>query len=1523
MALLGFLDRGGIGQWAYAIAADVAVQGAEFIRFTNNDIDFKTRTILGETWRNGQWREKRVRFPDAIRNFERKGKSDKILDLVPYSLGFIVQKDDQLDFLSRLPSTSEYIPKTITVHNVQKIFKQIKVWGNGLFKPSTGRLGQGIVFVKMIDNEFEINDNGQVTCLDEKAFKALIKSKFIDASREYMLQQFAAGTGPGERYFNVRVIVSKGKDGDWHTCNTLMSLLAKQKSIIANRDAGSKNIDLDAFLKYKYKQNVHTVYDELFSAAIKITRELDDLSNNSSEEIALDMAIDNNGKVWLHEANWRGGLWLFDEDVGIYRHGGGNLNRIATQNCLGSNSDRANACKIAIKSRKAVNHYLFQKDNCALDDGVVFGLDMRRFTDSTISTIVEAMTYMVPIISISTNSSIRKTQRIVYQGMELLKDQIPMIKSPWLLSKGGACVYDLEDERNYTKWIDEELSMTHIVTEKDLLYGYSIQPVFLEKTVLDIVKDLRIECLDTFVLEGLEYSLCKRREWKKLWLNAALCMQKLIKKEIVKQWGISLNAKTFNRYKYTNIRELLDLLTADIKYLPEVLVLEIDSSYSIKKIKNLVEKVSSLPLRCVFSLSMDKIVKKEWNETHQNVPFEHLDEIKKYANNGQVVLCSAEKSEDVSSILKFLTKREEISDIKLLFKEIGNPWFYTENNEANILGKIKMIQNTNKVKRNPLLLKKGMEALAKMAKFDHRQFFRFFVDGRFHKKYEGWVGYENNERGSVPALLKAYAYMLDNFDLTEGLQPSYVRNLHGLIMKNVITSNPKSTPGDMRFLEAGLNIYARYSTLNSIQEIINMRKGDGTPLFHVRGFEKPADEFSAEEIFSTLQHKKRLRFRPWYPSLTVEQLDALHEDGDLDKFYEVKHFIQRGFASRLDAIIHEYNEEIKRAKSDDEKLIAISRIARNIEILHPFPDGNGRIAIALLMNHLLLFNGFLAAILYDPNIDIELSVEEFAQEIKGGIENTKLLLENPEAVIYDYSIKDAKLEAIESFKKLSKGVISRLSPYADLIFDMQKEKGDYRAHYLYLIPARLTQITKGTWMNVLSEKVEKLRFEAITVEESKELNQLFFFRNLSSWSHHSYESPLEYIEYLSQEGVLAIVVDNIDIARSSSLPALYVKDVDDALYDVAKAVRKEVNCKAVTVTGSYGKTAAKSLLVSILKAQINVHTLMDSDNKTAHIMASLANLRLTDNLEINEVDISTRVNPVRHRSKAILPDVCMITNFDTRYIEDYGLIDDEIGAHAAIVDGIKDGGLCIINSQTPYLDKLMDAIMQRRDIAIQTYGTEKEDIGRLIKADFNREKMKWNVEVDILGHRLNYIIGSYQSYLPLMSVGTLLTAYNLGYDIELAASMFDNCLSLPTSGTFHRLKNKEIDFSLYLHAHKINLEIFKSAIEDCINIGYKGKLIVVISDLINEKSNNYIKQQHIELVKFINEAEVIQNIVTLGDNIKVSMDIINREIDFNVHATTVNEIEVILDKQIESNDMVLIIGEPSFKLGSFEKKFNI
>ena len=308
-----------------------------------------------------------------------------------------------------------------------------------------------------------------------------------------------------------------------------------------------------------------------------------------------------------------------------------------------------------------------------------------------------------------------------------------------------------------------------------------------------------------------------------------------------------------------------------------------------------------------------------------------------------------------------------------------------------------------------------MTGLDYFKKFDHKQFFRFFVDGRFQKKCEGWTGYEKKEKGSVQAMLDGFAYMIDNFDLSSGLTSHYLVQLHKICMTNVETENKKSTPGELRYLTGGMPLFSKTTTLENIEELLQIRKYDNTIVFNSKPFNKKAEDLNAKEIYLKLQEVKRLNYKPWHPELDRRMSNFLKREGTLEEFYEAKHYVQKLFAKEVDLIVNHFNQSIKNAHTDAEKISAIGKLVRDLELLHPLPDGNCRTFACVLLNHLLMYHGFYPAIQENPNLDGEVSYLQFEQEIVKGMENTQILLKDKNATLFNYSISESSEEDNQKF----------------------------------------------------------------------------------------------------------------------------------------------------------------------------------------------------------------------------------------------------------------------------------------------------------------------------------------------------------------------------------------------------------------------------------------------------------------------------------------------------------------------------
>jgi Fic/DOC family len=91
-------------------------------------------------------------------------------------------------------------------------------------------------------------------------------------------------------------------------------------------------------------------------------------------------------------------------------------------------------------------------------------------------------------------------------------------------------------------------------------------------------------------------------------------------------------------------------------------------------------------------------------------------------------------------------------------------------------------------------------------------------------------------------------------------------------------------------------------------------------------------------------------------------------------------------AGLVDAALERYYSESEQAASVDERLRAIARVVRNLHIIHPFTDGNGRLHIHLLLPKLLLEQGLRPVVFADMGSSFNgaRSLDELVDILKRG-----------------------------------------------------------------------------------------------------------------------------------------------------------------------------------------------------------------------------------------------------------------------------------------------------------------------------------------------------------------------------------------------------------------------------------------------------------------------------------------------------------------------------------------------------------
>lgn len=169
---------------------------------------------------------------------------------------------------------------------------------------------------------------------------------------------------------------------------------------------------------------------------------------------------------------------------------------------------------------------------------------------------------------------------------------------------------------------------------------------------------------------------------------------------------------------------------------------------------------------------------------------------------------------------------------------------------------------------------------------------------------------------------------------------------------------------------------------------------------------------------------------------------------------------------------------------------------------------------------------------------------------------------------------------------------------------------------------------------------------------------------------------------------------------------LLVDDAIFALQMLAKGVYEEWNKPVVAVTGSAGKTTAKTLIAEVLGSKQKVLTnIKNYNNGLGHPLTVLRLLNEPDyDVAVLEMGMSTPQQEIARLCRITPPDVAVELNVLPVHVEHLGSVENVARAKAELVEGMKTGGTAVLNADD-------FRVLAMRDLAkgaSVTYGIENE-----------------------------------------------------------------------------------------------------------------------------------------------------------------------------------------------------------------------
>jgi UDP-N-acetylmuramoyl-tripeptide--D-alanyl-D-alanine ligase len=285
---------------------------------------------------------------------------------------------------------------------------------------------------------------------------------------------------------------------------------------------------------------------------------------------------------------------------------------------------------------------------------------------------------------------------------------------------------------------------------------------------------------------------------------------------------------------------------------------------------------------------------------------------------------------------------------------------------------------------------------------------------------------------------------------------------------------------------------------------------------------------------------------------------------------------------------------------------------------------------------------------------------------------------------------------------------------------------------------------------------------------------------------------------------------------------ILVDDTRQALMDLARTRRREIDARFVAITGSNGKTSTKELLVHILGGTFRA--VANERNYNNQIGVSKTILAIEGKPEVCILELGTNhPGEIASLARVVEPDLSLITNVNASHLEGLGDIHGVLKEKASLFELTKRDGTILVNLDDPNLAPLAGTASQR----VFTFAIRGDADYRLFVEE-NLGFHGYALRLALAGHTVDTrtpLIGTHNLYNILAAAAA---AHALGAPPEEIGRRVATFQAYP--GRFNIITSDK-GYTIIDDTYNANPASMAYAIDTLVALPSEGKKIAVIGDM--------------------------------------------------------------------------------------------
>ena len=189
------------------------------------------------------------------------------------------------------------------------------------------------------------------------------------------------------------------------------------------------------------------------------------------------------------------------------------------------------------------------------------------------------------------------------------------------------------------------------------------------------------------------------------------------------------------------------------------------------------------------------------------------------------------------------------------------------------------------------------------------------------------------------------------------------------------------------------------------------------------------------------------------------------------------------------------------------------------------------------------------------------------------------------------------------------------------------------------------------------------------------------------------------IPQVLQKGAAGVVCERLPETEGAEGCFVLVENSFQALKDIAKFYREQLDVTVVGVTGSVGKTSTKECIASVLSEKYCVCKTEGNFNNEVGLPLTVLKIREEHEIAVLEMGISD-FGEMHRLSEIARPDICVLTNIGQCHLENLKSREGILRAKTEIFDFMGEDGLVCLNGD----DDMLETIEEVRGRKPMTFG---------------------------------------------------------------------------------------------------------------------------------------------------------------------------------------------------------------------------